>query len=130
MTNRETNPYQPGRSPVQRWRATWLCGAAGFGVAFFGLLLAQGVHVAAPGRAGVMRVPLWRFYARELSRRWDSSGVPTGPVSNSPGLWQSLLEHLLFAAAGGAICVGVAWAVRRLLTRRTGPGPAAANVLP
>lgn len=124
MADQDTNPFQSSRAPATTVRRITVAGAGGFLTTFAVLLVLLHVYEMAPGQRGVVRVPLWRFYAHELSRQLGSSWAPTGPGSSGPGFWQMLLQHLLVSALCGALCAGIALGLRRMRAARvsqTGP---------
>jgi hypothetical protein len=74
-----------------------------------------------PRGDAVMRCPLWEYYLIEARRAVESNRT-MGPTSgSSTAAAMMLLQHLACSAAGGALALGVRWAILKKRGRSAGP---------
>ena len=94
-------------------RKLWPWFLVGFAATFFLLATLVKSYVMLPSGAGVTRVALWRYYAAEWPRIFESQAL--GPATASQeGLFATTLQHLGLAVVGGLLLLTVArWIQRR-----------------
>jgi len=68
--------------------------------------------------AGVVEVPLWKYYLIEFGR-WANSSGGLGPASgNLVPVLINLAEHILVSVGAGVVFLGLEWAVHKVGSAR------------
>jgi bacteriorhodopsin len=103
-----------------RARPLWLWFVTGFWTVFLVMSLTIRMHSMLPSGDAVIGCKLWQYYILEFERALHSSGY-VGPASGSTSAAvETAFEHVLTSAAGGAVMLGIGWAVRKFNDRRRG----------
>lgn len=104
--NQSSGPSKP--------RRLWPWFVIGFVGVFVGTALCVTMFRMDDSGAGIVSEPLWRYYLAEGWRMHVLSPRSLGPTSGSTeAAFVVLMQHLVISSGGGAILVGIAWAVRR-----------------